>query len=589
MNIEGLAVAALSSNLSRSDYLIKNINENDKIPSWDGEIYFKYYEPLDKYFTKDGLAKVAVQVKGHIIDRISGSNVIHYSIDVTDLKNYFNDGGAIFFVVYIDALEKVAKQIYYVSLLPKKILDIVRRAGNQKSVSVAFRKFPDDLKTMENTIRTFIRERTKQYILVQRRNLDVQRLIEQKKIKKFSFSLVGVKEDLSNFDDVFSNQDVYIYGNMDDELSIDIPVLCIDEGCQYILKASEKVEVSINGTTYYENIVRVLENGKKILKIGESFMIYIEEGKFKFKFNLNGNQKERLKDLKFFRELVTSKVFYINGCEQKIDSIECDLTALDKEINYYQEVNDLLDMLGIDKELEFDDFKEKDFNELNLLVKGLLKKETISGSIDFDTEVGLYTAKIGNMKILVMLAKEGENLFNVIDVNEIDLVQCVSNDLSCYVPLLFTRSKDELQEIENLDFEKAIEMLDRVDYNELVLEFTINCLLNLLNVYDETKARRFYDTAKKLSEWLLGKDYSDLNIINHLQLLKRERELNMDEKQLLYDVYRKAKNNNDVLFLFACSVIDDSDKEAKELYDKLNNQQKEFLIGRPIMKFFKEE
>lgn len=586
MNIEGLAVSALGADLARSDYLQKNINENDKIPSWDGEIYFKYYEPLDKRFTKDGLAKISVQVKGHVVDNFVDNNVVHYSIDIVDLKNYFYDGGAMFFVVYLDATEKIAKQIYYVSLLPKKILDILDRAGDQKSISVALRKLPKELRAMENTFRSFIREKVKQYILVQRKNLDVKKLIEQKKIKKFNFTLIGVKEDLSNIGDVFNSQDVYVYGSMEDDLAIEIPIMCIDTNSKCIIEASADAVISVNKEVYYENVVSIIEDGNKILKIGKSFKVYLEDNEIKCKFELNGNNRERLKDLRFFREIINAGAFYINGYKQKINDINCDIDVLDEDIRNYQELSDLLDILHIEKELIFDNFEKKDFNDLNLLVRGLGRKESLIGTIDTGAGLALYTAKVGNLKIIVLLKKEDDKNFKVLDIHEIDLVQCVSGDEKCEIPLMLTRTEEEFLEVNNFDFNNEIEKMDRVCYNRLVSEFSVNCLLNLLNAYDKTKRIELFETAKKLSEWLLNKENSDLNIINHFQLLKRERELRMDEKMILCGIYSRAKLEGNKLFMFACAVITDSHSEARQYYEELNEEQREFLAGRPIMHFF---
>ena len=96
IQIETLAVNAVKDSILMSDYLIPFINDNDKEPSWDGKVYI--YK--DKNCTKDNLiGRLPVQVKGKECDDLSKEE-ISYSMNVVDLNNYLDDGGAILLDVY---------------------------------------------------------------------------------------------------------------------------------------------------------------------------------------------------------------------------------------------------------------------------------------------------------------------------------------------------------------------------------------------------------------------------------------------------------------------------------------------------------
>lgn len=119
MDLETIATSSVKSSISVTDELSPFINERDKEPSWDGNIYI--YANSDK--RKEGIKKVPVQVKGKQSDDFS-SETVKYLVTVVDLENYLNDGGVVFFVVYISRDGRKTK-IYYSCLLPVKIRNIL--------------------------------------------------------------------------------------------------------------------------------------------------------------------------------------------------------------------------------------------------------------------------------------------------------------------------------------------------------------------------------------------------------------------------------------------------------------------------------
>ena len=109
--IETFSVNAVRDSIVMTDYLDQFIADNDKEPSWDGFVYI--YKEKEK--KKDQLkGRIPVQVKGTEKDDLS-KEAIAFPIAIADLNNYLNDGGVMFFVVYIGH-GGLMKQIYYVAL-----------------------------------------------------------------------------------------------------------------------------------------------------------------------------------------------------------------------------------------------------------------------------------------------------------------------------------------------------------------------------------------------------------------------------------------------------------------------------------------
>lgn len=66
MDIEKLATSAVTGYISKTDYLSPFINEGDKEPSWDGNIYVFNNSSRSKCYL---MGKVAVQVKGTYVGK----------------------------------------------------------------------------------------------------------------------------------------------------------------------------------------------------------------------------------------------------------------------------------------------------------------------------------------------------------------------------------------------------------------------------------------------------------------------------------------------------------------------------------------
>ena len=96
--IETLSISAVRDSIDVCKYLQQYIESNDKSPSWDG--YVNIYDGTDK--AKAHMkGRMPVQVKGKECTDHS-AEAISFSADVSDLRNYLYDGGAMYFVVLID-------------------------------------------------------------------------------------------------------------------------------------------------------------------------------------------------------------------------------------------------------------------------------------------------------------------------------------------------------------------------------------------------------------------------------------------------------------------------------------------------------
>lgn len=131
-DIEVLAVNAVRESIAVCDYMEPYLNDNDKTPSWDGDIYI-YTTPERK--KKDFRGLIKSQIKGKKQNDLT-KDIIHYSVSVVDLRNFQRTGNTIYFVVYISP-NKIDKQVYYNDLKPVKLSHYIKRAKG-KTIKIPF-------------------------------------------------------------------------------------------------------------------------------------------------------------------------------------------------------------------------------------------------------------------------------------------------------------------------------------------------------------------------------------------------------------------------------------------------------------------
>ena len=135
MDIETLATAEIQGALAALPRVKSFIHDGDKEPSWDGNIYLY----SDENFNKKGITKLAAQVKGQLAEA-NNLQEISFPIEVADLENYYRNGGCLYFVVCISPTNPQKKDIFYKTLLPYDLRELLTAKGTQKVLHS--RKFP---------------------------------------------------------------------------------------------------------------------------------------------------------------------------------------------------------------------------------------------------------------------------------------------------------------------------------------------------------------------------------------------------------------------------------------------------------------
>lgn len=223
--IEGLAVTKIYNIAMQPGTTIQaNIPTNDKGVSFDGhiEVYKDHFMKVNSL-----LGRVPVQVKGKTVKSFSPMQA-KYSVKVDDLKNYYREGGAIFFVCEINSSNNDV-EVFALILLPLDLRPLIKKAGEQGTTTI-YLSHIKDCKTLILVCNKFLKEKNRQPVIYIEKNSFKLEDFEKLKVSRVSFTPSEKQFNLIN-------QDMYLYG-LKEEVEYPISIINFEkighEGTTYI-------------------------------------------------------------------------------------------------------------------------------------------------------------------------------------------------------------------------------------------------------------------------------------------------------------------------------------------------------------------
>lgn len=575
--IEEIAVAAVRNEILRNDFLSDEIPVNDKTPSWDGEIWV-YNNKGQKKDTLFG--KVPVQVKGKKVNKISEKET-KFPIKKADLENYYKNGGILFFI--IELIDSQNTQIFYLSLLPIDIKQILKEIKEKKSITKQFKKLPSTEKALEFVTRNFIHHSRKQGIP----------LIDDIKTDKFDAYTTKVilpsKETLT--DDLFE-YGTYMYGRIE-KLNLDVPLYKID-----IHQIAEETDlyIGLNEKIIYDEVIRVIEKGKITLKFGKSFVIEFPKiiessNQVKIHFNEKGSIQDRIKDCRFMLEIVRGKKININNNEIFLNNfVEKGkfLREIPDYIIYLEEIQETFNQLGISFDRDFKSISNDDIKKIETLRDTIIYKNYARLNLKEDKHFLQFLISDLIIVLVSLKVNDGWLVFNLFDLDAINnnfKIKAISEDnkqQAEHSPYIMFEI-DELFSMDNLNMKVIESSLKQIDYkNEYAFHLTNNFLLNSVKYYDKNNHKQeILELALNVYDYLYQSQTDNLlSFLNKMQVVKRQREFTLKEKEEIINRKNQDKHNNETLCGFF--ILLGSKMEFEIHFNKLSEEQREVFRTHPI-------
>lgn len=514
--IELLAVSKLKYLLSRLDYVIPEINDNDKSPSWDGFIFLYNKKDSDskKYLEK----RIPIQVKGHY-SKEPYQDSISFSAETSDLINYLKENGVIYFVVYVDEDEN--SQIYYAKLSRFIIRRLLRGKENQSFINLHLDKLPNK---KEDIIDIFFNFTLDMNLSFPEKDISIKDVIKGNSVQlgfdTFFLSYKSIQKQ-NNCIDVFLDKKptLCLKNNF---TGITIP---IESNYDLAILSTENLSISIDKFKYYEKLERIRKsNNRVILKFGKSFSfdLIVTESQIagKFNFKIKGSLNERINDTKFIIEFLTK--FRISFGDKTINiptdnpsKHKADLQYFKKNLALLENIKKLLDVLKVEEDLDYDNVSEYDEKNLILLINTILYGKEYKRS---NSETGiLYKISISNIKLLLVVLEKDVghcHIYNFFD--EKNYITCAfsfeNNDEKFIIPNSFILREDDFASIDNIDFDKIYNDIVNSEKTNNMNEYLFSFMLEMLMGYKKrTKVKEKYLECIKKSINCLSSLKSDLD------------------------------------------------------------------------------
>lgn len=549
--IEISGVSILQRKIAKFNHLEPFINNNDKTPGWDGEIYLydkneKNKEHSNQFFR----GKIQVQVKS--TEEIKNNS---YTLKRTYLDMFEKDGnGTLLFVVDV-----TNEKVYYRNLLQQEIKRILEEFNDyQETKSIKIKLAADE-------------------------NINIIDKVCENFWKNSNYQKNIVKINSKNYKNIFKNNKEAKLINFDGEINLYIRD-SITKKYNYILDGIQKVEINIplemevssNNNKYLLKVERVFCNNelKKVI-IGDT--IIVEKGINKINFELNNNNiKDTIELLKFILDCIKEKKIVIDNIFS-IDFKEIpkeQIIFFEERLEYLEKIENKLDKYGVELKNKIKDFSEDDWKMFNILINLNNYKKL--------EEKNIVYLEIKNKFIFVLLIKDKEGLikdYNYFEETKEDFEMVVNNVHYKYSPYI-TLKKEELINTLNMNIQTIEKSIKKIYMPELS-EYYNSFLLEVLKAYDETKETKWLKLAEMIITLIISKEKENNNIyiINKYQILRRKRKLTDKEKNELKNIYDSDDN---IMVKVSCSILIGNSYDFKFNFEKLNEKEKEEFQKYPI-------
>ena len=598
LDLEQLGTTAVINAISKTDRLKAFVNNGDKEPSFDGNIYI--YDN-DKY-KKNNIKRVSVQVKGKGTHS-KAKNTIKYSISVIDLDNYMRNGGVVFFVVYINPETGEIKKIYYSELLPFKIKKLLKsKKDESKTISIKFNQFPTDKNKITELFLNFYSNSQKQISFISWEIPKIEDLSKNGMLDSVTFSYISVQENngVASFPKILDGQELYLYANIKGNVA-SVPIDYFSEITQIQISCVQELPVCVNGEIYYSDFEKNITSDNIICKIGSSVTIILPNIEFTeeniknmsvtFNINLKGSLKQRIRALEFLIAMFQNENLEFCNMSFAVNFPETELAKFQPSrypemLKSYERILAVMEKLNVKKDLPLDDFTVEDQWKLNALVDAIeygTPLKHVKGELS-----GVVNICFCGLRFMVLCEKQDDGSYLLWDFfnKQIDVYVLDEDKKSVYISKYCVMSENDFLTADNLKLQSIVDDFKRIEPHQYIYKAGNNIMLEMLKAYDKRPNKELFDAVQQIYAWLAQEwkhNDEEFMEINKLQIMRRERPLTFNEKQVLYHI--AASSNNNMCRIGAFILLDEQ-LEAEYLLGAMSQNEKNEFMSFPIFHFY---
>ena len=554
----------------------------DRGPSWDGYLCVS----TSNNGAKNGISRILVQVKGHMESAV-GKEKISYSVEVVDLNNYYNNGGCLFFVVYISPNAPLKERtIFYSSLLPYDLRKILTGKKEQKTISIKLKRFPDNEIFGLNILLQFAHNAALQasfHTISDDNFLKARDLSNGPVPLSFSYNLAG--ENI--FDTIF---DTPAYKYREIGFGAKIPIDKIDG--IHALECEVPLPVFCAGEKFFNSYRLCRKRHFQEIKIGHGVSISIcyEEKVKKFNYTPIGTLSEQIADIEFYHAVMDAQKlalgdFIINMPFSSLTPEE--IQERKEKLEYFKTLQQAFLAAGHKGDVKVNDFTDEDWEKCQVLISAFInKKSRFTRPKD---GVGFFCFTIGNVSLLLLISQNGDSSQVLNPYDAAIKTEMEGGDNKIPVSHFCFINEENLRQVSKFDFDAVMSSIKSVPLCKEYLEQLISLLLKMLRAYDAgANDPEMLSYCEKFATWLWEQNSNSLPCkINLYQVFKRQRALTAEEISDLHKIMESADTSND---LMAGIYILLSDwRNFSEHFDKLSKDLQDYFMSYPIFNLLPEK
>ena len=553
-------------------------NDNDKEMSWDGHIWL--FEPDGATHSKsDAIARIPVQIKGHndSARKYINKKTITYSVDVDDLRLYATEKGVVYFQIFIDVPNT---SLFYISLFPSKLADYLEQANrkNKKSIRIPFVRLDKNPDKLFGILLQFNSESQKQGTahtpLVENRI----KLKDLSKVKEVNLSVVGAKSVYEAFMRIASG-DACLYGKLEGD-QYERPIQWNDKA-KFIWESEVSEPIRVGDNVYYVKYRTEIDgNGKRIIIPSPNVSLDLGENRIDYKYL--STIQELYNDARFVLALLHEKSFYLGDRHIRYKDFD-DVHEFEKKLHFIIDLYETLNIIDLTIDNPFVKHEKEKIKQLIYLINLRLSKPQSKDGVVYR----LIPWKYGEKYYPLILKDDGTSveLFSSLYSKDLGLFVGDENDREnkkmYRIPRFMAEDPEVLANLLECRYDSFLEQINDAEINDITYEQIINRTLVLINVYDINGDIEFLSLAEKMLERL--NDYKPQNYItlNQLQIKKRKKGLDEDDKAILMEM-----NSGDVYTLFGKYVLLEDKTAAEQYLSQFSPEEKERYKSYPIYTLF---
>lgn len=557
--------------IENADY---NFNVDDTGISWDGEIYL-YNGNIDEKEKYD--ISIKTQIKGRKVNLKRLPDKRKFDVDKSDLENYLKEDGTVFLLVLLKDIDNF--KIYQASLLPYNLRKYLKEKTNAKNQIQIKLKEVKNHKHFENILRNFAINKNEQKRISDNvfQQGEVTILKDDTEFKVYDWR----NEDTDITDLLGEEKYLYKYDELNNITSIT---------CAEICAVTENLKINItnkSGEIFYSTINHTVTKDSNKIFFGNAFELDFENKKINLR--IQGKLSERLKQLSFLKYVIEEEGFNINEEFFHLIITEAYKKQYDIQNKIHNQINTFLLNHNINRDLELDKWNDKDINNILLWSDAIDNEKPLKIKSFEISSIG--SIQIQDLRFSIFADKRADGGFEVYSIWNSKIKKKFLFTYSEGRKKISTRNwfsilNKDAYASDDIDIEEMKSFFE--DYKLMPDEEMLLNLqaLEIIKAYDYNNNEKLLDYAMFLLSKIEKYEYiEDIVYINKMQIYKRQNVLDEEMKTKLVDI---KERNNELFYKISVDLLIDSKEEAKILFSRLSEKEREIFEKFPIAKYLKE-